>query len=788
MIILKIIHGYPADYNAGSEVYTQSICNELSKFHKVTVFSREENPYAPDFTMRYKKESENLDFYFINMAQGKDGFRHKELDEKFAALVSNIIKPDVAHIGHLNHLSIGIVDELNKQHIPILFTLHDFWLMCPRGQFLQRNTDGTLVWQLCEKQDHHKCATVCYKPLHSGLSPSSNSKLTYELSHRIPKDLDALNDEEHWQNWIAARMKETQSIIDKIDLFIAPSNYLRNRFILDFAVPEKKIIYLDYGFPTEYLTQTEKSTEKNEFTFGYIGTHIPAKGLNHLIEAFNKIQGSSTLRIFGRHNGQSTAALKQLAALSKNRIEFAGEYINHNLANDVFSKVDCIVVPSIWGENSPLVIHEAQACKIPIITADFGGMKEYVQHLVNGLLFKHRNIDSLAEQLNFAVKNPSIIKQLGMKGYLYKEDGSIPSILDHCKELEKLYNRFGKKKIWRITMDTNPEDCNLNCIMCEEHSPYSNFIPALYRETGVKRRLMNLEDVEDIFQQAKSLGVKEIIPSTMGEPLLYNGIEKIFEFSVKHNIKINLTTNGTFPGLTIEEWAKLIIPNTTDVKISWNGSTARTMENIMKGLSFDKNLENVKRFIFLRNKYFETRGYYCRITFQVTFLQNNVYELAGIVKLAAELDVDRVKGHHSWIHFEELKEQSMKASRESVLNWNSSVKEAYDAQEKFRKPNGDKVILENIVPFQDNETITVPEDYECPFLEKELWISATGKISPCCAPDALRDSLGHFGTIKTTSLKDVLGSTEYSILVKNYKTKQVCKTCNMRKPKNGINK
>ena len=52
MHILKIIHGYPPTYNAGSEVYSQSICNELSKFHKVSVFTREENPYAPCLSIR----------------------------------------------------------------------------------------------------------------------------------------------------------------------------------------------------------------------------------------------------------------------------------------------------------------------------------------------------------------------------------------------------------------------------------------------------------------------------------------------------------------------------------------------------------------------------------------------------------------------------------------------------------------------------------------------------------------------------------------------------------------
>jgi MoaA/NifB/PqqE/SkfB family radical SAM enzyme len=318
--------------------------------------------------------------------------------------------------------------------------------------------------------------------------------------------------------------------------------------------------------------------------------------------------------------------------------------------------------------------------------------------------------------------------------------------------------------------------------MCEEHSPYSDFIPTLYKETGVKRRRMKFETVEEIFQQAEKLGVKEIIPSTMGEPLMYKGIEGIFELSQKHNIKINLTTNGTFPKLKVDDWAKLIVPNTTDVKISWNGATAETAEKVMQGLNYSQVVENVKVFIAKRNKLFAETGWYCRITFQLTFMQNNMHELADIVKLAAQLGIDRVKGHQLWTHFEEIKSLSMKATNESVKQWNEYVKQACEAQEHFRKPNGEKVILENIIPLHDNENIEVPEEYECPFLEKELWISATGNISPCCAPDNLRKSLGNFGNIETTTIKDVLQSSVYTELVSNYKTKPLCKTCNMRKP------
>ncbi|GHU55893.1 hypothetical protein FACS189411_05270 [Bacteroidia bacterium] len=770
MHILKIIHGYPPNYNAGSEVYSQSVCNELSKRHRVSVFTRAENLYAPDFSIRHEKANDNLDLYFVNNPQGKDGYRHKQMDDNFAYFLREQ-KPDIAYIGHLNHLSTGLVDELNKQNIPIVFMLHDYWLMCPRGQFLTRSIGKENNFAVCNGQDDKKCACDCYEVYFSG------------------KEQEREKDIAVWSNWVNRRMIETKAIIDKVNLFFTPAKYLRDRFINDFGIPENKIIYLDYGFPTEYLTQTEKSKDKTNFTFGYIGTHIPAKGVNLLIEAFKQIEIPASLKIFGRENGQSTNALKKMAESSQNPIEFCGEYVNKNLADTVFANVDCIVVPSIWAENSPLVIHEAQECKVPVITANYGGMCEYVNHKVNGLLFKHRDINSLAEQMKWAVEHPVEIQRLGKKGYLYSKDGKVPDIQNHCNELIKLFEneivktRRATSRLWRITLDTNPEDCNLHCIMCEEHSPYSDFKQKLFETTGVKFRRMKFATVERIFEEAARLGVTEIIPSTMGEPLLYKDIEKIFELSQKHNIKINLTTNGTFPKKSVEEWAKIIIPNTTDIKISWNGATAKTSEKIMTGSNFTRTLENLKKLIAFRNAHFEQTGYFCRITFQLTFMQNNMHELADIVKLASELGVDRVKGHHLWTHFDEIKPLSMKATKESVAQWNEYVQQAYAAQEQYRKLNGEKVLLENIIPLTENEETEVPESYECPFLERELWISATGKVSPCCAPDNLRQSLGDFGNIEKMSLTEVLASENYRNLVENYKKQDLCRTCNMRKPK-----
>lgn len=337
-------------------------------------------------------------------------------------------------------------------------------------------------------------------------------------------------------------------------------------------------------------------------------------------------------------------------------------------------------------------------------------------------------------------------------------------------------------RLWRITLDTNPEDCNLSCTMCEEHSEHSDFIQRLYERTGVKRRRMPFTMVRDIMEQAKAMGVREVIPSTMGEPLLYRQMDDVFALAAELGMKINLTTNGTFPKRTVEDWAALIVPVTSDVKISWNGATKETAEAVMKRLKFEQAVENVRRFVKVRDDHFARSGYYCRVTLQLTFMQNNMHELPDIIRLAADFGVDRVKGHHLWAHFKEIEELSFKSSPEAIGRWNGIVEAAQEAEDEFRRHDGSPVLLENIEPLKPAGGHAVPEDYECPFLGKELWVSATGKFSPCCAPDELRQALGDFGNVNEMSLEEALHGANYRGLVRDYRTRPLCMTCNMRKP------
>ena len=229
-------------------------------------------------------------------------------------------------------------------------------------------------------------------------------------------------------------------------------------------------------------------------------------------------------------------------------------------------------------------------------------------------------------------------------------------------------------------------------------------------------------------------------------------------------------------------WAEKIVPVTSDVKISWNGATAATHERIMLGSRWDRALENVCAFIEVRDAHAAAGGHRCRVTFQLTFLETNVGELADIVRLAARLGVDRVKGHHLWAHFERIRGLSMRRGAESIARWNEAVIAARAASQDARLPNGKTVLLENVFLLDPHATADLAPGGACPFLGQEAWVSAEGRFDPCCAPDAERRSLGDFGNLHETSIRDVWNGDAYSLLTTSYRTRALCLGCNMRKP------
>ncbi len=336
---------------------------------------------------------------------------------------------------------------------------------------------------------------------------------------------------------------------------------------------------------------------------------------------------------------------------------------------------------------------------------------------------------------------------------------------------------------WRITFDTNPDDCNLRCVMCEEFSTYSNLKQLRVSKGNTpKRRRMDISVIESVLQEVTENydNLVEIIPSTMGEPLLYKNFNDIIKMCKRFNVKLNLTTNGTFPRMSAKEWAEILVPVLSDVKISWNGFTKETQEKVMVNSNYDKRLDSLKQFIAYRDEYAKT-GDYASVTLQLTFMEMNYREFPDLVKMAIDLGVDRVKGHHLWAHFDEIKEQSMRRNTDAIRRWNETVQEVYRVVEANPRQDGSKIRLDNFYELDDNAPERLLENSVCPFLGKEAWVAWDGRFNPCCAPDEDRKTLGYFGNLSSDGFTKIWEGEEYRYLVENYNDNPLCRSCNMRR-------
>src|SRR5262249_34232063 len=149
---------------------------------------------------------------------------------------------------------------------------------------------------------------------------------------------------------------------------------------------------------------------KERLTIGFVGTLTWYKGVHVLLEAARELSpGRFELKLFGNVNTfpDYTAILRKLAHGLP--VTFMGAFDNAEAAA-VYADIDGLVVPSLWPENSPLVIHEAFMAGVPVVGARQGGIAELVLHGVNGLLYDAASVSGLAAALQTLIDEPNRVQ------------------------------------------------------------------------------------------------------------------------------------------------------------------------------------------------------------------------------------------------------------------------------------------------------------------------------------------------------------------------------------------
>jgi hypothetical protein len=173
-------------------------------------------------------------------------------------------------------------------------------------------------------------------------------------------------------------------------------------------------------------------------------------------------------------------------------------------------------------------------------------------------------------------------------------------------------------------------------------------------------------------------------------------------------------------------------------------------------------------------------GRRCRVSFQVTAQEGNVAELAGIVRLAARLGVDRVKVNQLQVRAPRLAALSLRRDAEAIRRWNAAVAEARSAAEEVRRASGAEVLLQNVAPLAEDPAAPAPAG-PCPFVGREAWVHADGRFAPCPHPAAARGELGAFGSAAERPLLALWADPRFRAFVAGYESHPICRECPFRR-------
>jgi glycosyltransferase involved in cell wall biosynthesis len=202
-----------------------------------------------------------------------------------------------------------------------------------------------------------------------------------------------------------------------VDCFIAPSAFLRDRYI-DWGVDCAKIHVVENGQPSVSVIPNVNVTDK-QVRIAYIGQINPFKGIDVLLDALELLPEEAQQQLYIDIHGANFSSQesdfqhkisKQLKKLS-HVVRMHGAYEPHELGR-ILDTINWVVVPSTWWENSPMVIQEALSHGKPVIVSDIGGMAEKIQHNVTGLHFRARSAVSLADTFMAILSDKSLQSKL----------------------------------------------------------------------------------------------------------------------------------------------------------------------------------------------------------------------------------------------------------------------------------------------------------------------------------------------------------------------------------------
>ena len=426
MKLLLVVHGFPPAAQGGSEIYTHRQAVALRRIFgdELLVLTREQDRSRPEYAVRVEHR-DGLEIVWINNTfrhtrRFEDTYRNDDIGTIAAGIIDRF-RPDVAHLHHLTCLSTTIVAALAARGVPRLMTLHDYWLICHRGQLLD------VDYQVCEGPEVREPAECrsCLGPAGAaGRAGFVGAAAARALEQHLPaagrqaralasRLLRAAPSGGAAGEQARARVAHMREVCAAVTHFIAPSRHMRDRFVR-FGIPAERITVAGYGFDAEPF-QAPVRTRSDRLRLGFLGSLMVSKAPHVIVEAVDALPaGSVSIDVFGAHtayHGDDSYRAFFQPLLARPHVRVAGP-LPHDRVPDALASIDVLVVPSIWPENSPLVIQEAFLAGVPVLASRIGGIPEFVEDGRNGLLFAPGDAADLARAIGRLLREPALLAKL----------------------------------------------------------------------------------------------------------------------------------------------------------------------------------------------------------------------------------------------------------------------------------------------------------------------------------------------------------------------------------------
>lgn len=416
MRIALVVHKLPPFSVGGTEIYTHNLGRALSETHDVAVFYRED---SGDQGLREGgRRDDGYQRWRAGPALGAeprgvigaffDTFLNPGVERSFAEFLDSF-QPDLVHFQHLMLLSFRLMAQARRRGIPRILTLHDYWFICANSQ---------LVWP-----DGRICTGKAL-----GLNCARCASARIERSWmRIARPAIAL--------LFQARDALVSRAALQADRLIAPSRFLIERYI-QAGFPPERFVFLENGLDVGRVRRSsrrESSARDPRLRVTYLGSLAWQKGVDVLVKAFRALPPDrAVLRVFGNPDVFPDYAADLRVQANPENTSFEGSVPNDQVGA-VLAETDLLAVPSVWFENSPVVIQEARAAGVPVMASAHGALEEKVRDGVDGILVPPGDVGAWHEALCDLMRDPHRVAAMAA------ESPEPMTVREHVAILETIY-------------------------------------------------------------------------------------------------------------------------------------------------------------------------------------------------------------------------------------------------------------------------------------------------------------------------------------------------------------